>query len=307
MFITAVLLATGHADALENDPMVMLETDHGAILIQLFMDDCPVTAGNFLNLSGDGFYDGLTFHRVVEGFMVQGGDPDGDGTGGPGYTIPDEPSALANHHFYGAVSMANSGPGTAGSQFFIVVSENGSYHLDGMHAVFGQVFEGFDNLTSISEVPTDANGAPLEPVVIRRVVRLDAEAPDPVPPEDMTVEVGKRITLDGSLSTDDIGIVNWTWYIHDGNATTVLHGPVVEYRFTEEGRHSVALVLFDAAGNNAGTTFYVTVVPREEVPPDPELWPVAVVLVSAAVAIVAVVAYFRLRREGDGGQGPRHP
>jgi cyclophilin family peptidyl-prolyl cis-trans isomerase len=136
--------------------------------IELFMDETPETAGNFEKLMEDGFYDGLTFHRVIPDFMIQGGDPKGDGTGGPGYEIKDEASALALKHDFGVLSMANSGPDTGGSQFFIVVNRTGTNHLDGKHAVFGKVVEGMDVAVKISEVGTDGE-TPLEPVIIERV------------------------------------------------------------------------------------------------------------------------------------------
>ena len=149
-------------------PPVVMETNYGTIEIELYMDRAPDTAGNFEKLMEDGFYDGLTFHRVIPDFMIQGGDPSGDGTGGPGYSIPDEQSALALKHDFGALSMANSGPNTGGSQFFIVVDPAGSNHLDGQHAVFGKVIDGMDVAVKISEVAAESD-APLEPVIIERV------------------------------------------------------------------------------------------------------------------------------------------
>jgi cyclophilin family peptidyl-prolyl cis-trans isomerase len=148
---------------------VVIETNHGTIECELFMDRTPDTAGNFEKLMEDGFYDGLTFHRIIPEFMIQGGDPKGDGTGGPGYSIDDEQSALDLKHNYGVLSMANSGPDTGGSQFFIVVDPEGSHHLDGKHAVFGKVTSGMDVAVKISELPKDENDKPLEPVIMERV------------------------------------------------------------------------------------------------------------------------------------------
>lgn len=125
-------------------------TDKGEIKLELFTDDCPETTGNFIKLAKDGFYDGLTFHRVIDDFMVQGGCPDGQGTGGPGYKFKDEKAALLKKHDKpGILSMANSGPNTNGSQFFIthVVTD----WLDGKHAVFGQVIEGMDVVNQIEK------------------------------------------------------------------------------------------------------------------------------------------------------------
>jgi peptidyl-prolyl cis-trans isomerase B (cyclophilin B) len=147
-----------------------LQTNHGAIRIELFPDDAPKTVGNFEGLARKGFYDGLTFHRVIEDFMIQGGCPQGTGTGGPGYTFEDEPN---DHHVArGALAMANAGPNTNGSQFFIVTAEACPW-LDGKHTVFGRVVEGMDVVDEISRVPKDARDMPAEPVVIERVELAD--------------------------------------------------------------------------------------------------------------------------------------
>ncbi len=118
-----------------------IETNKGKIRVELFAKDAPKTVNNFVFLAREGFYDGVTFHRVIPGFVAQGGDPRGDGTGGPGYTFADEFSEKRKH-VRGALSMANSGPNTNGSQFFIVYAPQP--HLDGRHSVFGQVVEGID-------------------------------------------------------------------------------------------------------------------------------------------------------------------
>jgi len=120
--------------------IVNMETDKGTIRIQLFPKDAPKTVNNFVFLSREGYYDGLTFHRIIENFMAQGGDPIGTGTGGPGYQFEDEFSDQS--HVVGALSMANSGPNTNGSQFFIVYTPQ--THLNGRHTVFGQVIEGME-------------------------------------------------------------------------------------------------------------------------------------------------------------------
>jgi peptidyl-prolyl cis-trans isomerase B (cyclophilin B) len=143
-----------------------LHTNHGAIAVALFDEDAPKTVANFVKLAGDGFYDGVIFHRVIPDFMVQGGDPTGTGTGGPGYTFEDE----INEHrvVRGALAMANAGPDTNGSQFFVVTTEAAPW-LDGKHTVFGRVTEGMDVVDTISAVDTDANDKPREPVTIERV------------------------------------------------------------------------------------------------------------------------------------------
>jgi len=124
-----------------------IETEKGNLVLELFASDVPMTVNNFVFLARDGFYDGLTFHRVVPDFVVQGGDPKGDGTGGPGYEFDDE---ITDHtHVAGALSMANSGPNTNGSQFFITYTPQ--HHLDGVHSVFGQLIDGMDVMESIEQ------------------------------------------------------------------------------------------------------------------------------------------------------------
>jgi cyclophilin family peptidyl-prolyl cis-trans isomerase len=143
-----------------------LHTNQGPIELELHDDDAPKTVENFRKLAGDGFYDGVIFHRVIPDFMIQGGDPTGTGMGGPGYTFEDE----FNDHKVerGALAMANAGPNTNGSQFFIVTAEATPW-LDGKHTVFGRVTSGMDVVDAISQVETDANDKPREAVVIERV------------------------------------------------------------------------------------------------------------------------------------------
>ena len=140
-----------------------MKTSEGEITIELFDDDAPKTVENFTKLAADGFYDGLGFHRIIPDFMIQGGCPRGDGTGGPGYTFEDE---INDHKIVrGALAMANAGPNTNGSQFFLVTKDECSW-LDGNHTVFGQVTEGMDVVDKLEAVPTDPRDAPLEPVGI---------------------------------------------------------------------------------------------------------------------------------------------
>ena len=143
-----------------------LHTNHGPIAIELFDDDAPKTVENFLKLSRDGFYNGVIFHRVIPDFMIQGGDPTGTGTGGPGYQFEDEFND--NKVVRGALAMANAGPNTNGSQFFIVTTEAASW-LDGKHTVFGRVTDGMDVVDAISALETDARDRPRDDVVIERV------------------------------------------------------------------------------------------------------------------------------------------
>jgi len=143
-----------------------LHTNHGAIVLELFPEDAPKTVENFVTLATDGFYDGVIFHRVIPDFMIQGGDPTGTGRGGPGYQFEDE----FNDHkvVRGAVAMANAGPNTNGSQFFIVTADAASW-LDGKHTVFGKVTDGMDVVDAISQVPRDGMDRPNEEVAIERV------------------------------------------------------------------------------------------------------------------------------------------
>jgi cyclophilin family peptidyl-prolyl cis-trans isomerase len=143
-----------------------LHTSEGPIELELHSGDAPKTVDNFVKLARDGFYEGVVFHRVIPDFMIQGGDPTGTGTGGPGYQFEDE----FNEHPVerGALAMANAGPNTNGSQFFIVTVESAPW-LDGKHTVFGRVTSGMDVVDRISQVDRDANDRPREPVTIDRV------------------------------------------------------------------------------------------------------------------------------------------
>jgi peptidyl-prolyl cis-trans isomerase B (cyclophilin B) len=147
-----------------------IHTSHGPVGLELFDEDAPKTVANFRKLAADGFYDGLIFHRVIKGFMIQGGCPLGTGTGGPGYTFEDE----INRHkvVRGALAMANAGPNTNGSQFFLVTADAAPW-LDGKHTVFGQVEAGMEAVDAIEAQPTDAQDRPVEPVVMVRVELAD--------------------------------------------------------------------------------------------------------------------------------------
>ena len=144
---------------------VLLQTTMGDIRIELFDDAMPVTAGNFRKLVEKGFYDGVIFHRVIPGFMIQGGDPLGTGMGGPGYTIKDE-LPPTNRNARGTISMANAGPNTGGSQFFINVVDN--RRLDEKHPAFGKVVAGMEVADAISQVPRSPRDRPLKDVAIRK-------------------------------------------------------------------------------------------------------------------------------------------
>ena len=147
-----------------------IHTNHGAIELELFPEDAPKTVDNFVKLAGEGFYDGVTFHRVIPDFMIQGGDPTGSGAGGPGYQFEDE----QNEHgvIRGALAMANAGPDTNGSQFFIVTAEACPWR-DGKHTVFGRVVSGMEVVDAISSLPRDGRDKPREAVVMERVEVAD--------------------------------------------------------------------------------------------------------------------------------------
>lgn len=170
IFITVLILIIGiywvvQTQGGQMEPTkIKLETNQGDIVINLY-SDMPITSGNFKKLVEQGFYDGVIFHRVIDGFMIQGGDPQGTGMGGPGYTIEDEfTHAGGNKNNRGTISMANAGPNTGGSQFFINLVDNN--FLDSKHPAFGKVIEGMDVVDKIAKVQTNSQDKPLTDVVI---------------------------------------------------------------------------------------------------------------------------------------------
>jgi peptidylprolyl isomerase len=170
IFIIALIVLFGVIGTImtnqnSSNTKVKLETNHGDIVIELYLEKMPITAGNFKKLVEENFYDGVIFHRIIDGFMLQGGDPTGTGMGDPGYKIKDEftNSALDKNNRR-TLSMANAGPNTGGSQFFINLVDNN--FLDGKHPVFGKVVEGMDVVDKIAKVPTGSQDRPTEDVVI---------------------------------------------------------------------------------------------------------------------------------------------
>src|SRR3981081_2782891 len=148
----------------------LMNTTHGTIELELFDDDAPKTVANFKKLAGDGFYDGVIFHSVIQDFMIQGGDPTGTGSGGPGYQFEDE---LHDRKVVrGALAMANAGPNTNGSQFFIVTTDAAPW-LDGKHTVFGQVTDGLDVVDKLEGVQTDGSDRPAAPIGITSIELAD--------------------------------------------------------------------------------------------------------------------------------------
>lgn len=177
LFVSLILL-TGCGEKVQNPIVTMEIEDYGVVTIELYPDMAPNTVANFVNLIEEGFYDGLTFHRSVPGFVLQGGDPDGNGTGGPGYTIKGEFSSNGYtkntlSHTRGVISMARSQDNdSAGSQFFIVLDDSATYSLDGLYAGFGRVTEGMDIIDEIvanEKIANDVTGALAENVVITKV------------------------------------------------------------------------------------------------------------------------------------------
>ncbi len=157
-----------------DDIKITLNSSKGAIDISLFAGDTPVTCASFLNLASKGFYDGIIFHRVISDFMIQGGCPDGTGRGGPGYTISDEFAPGLAHTEKGLFSMANAGPNTGGSQFFITLAATN--WLDGKHAIFGKVTGGMDVVEAIGKIETGFGDRPNEPVVMVTVTVSETES-----------------------------------------------------------------------------------------------------------------------------------
>ena len=154
--------------------IAVFDTNMGEIEIELFEDKTPITTKNFIDLAQEGFYDGVIFHRIIDGFMIQGGDPTGTGMGGPGYTIEDEFTPELTHESEGILSMANTGrPHTGGSQFFITLAA--TPWLDGHHTVFGKVVKGIEVVREIGHVKTGPQDRPVHDVVINKITIKDAE------------------------------------------------------------------------------------------------------------------------------------
>lgn len=170
LLIIFAISCTQQGGETKMNPIVIFETSEGTFKAEIFADKVPITSKNFIDLANKEFYNGLIFHRVIEGFMIQGGDPDGKGTGGPGYTINDEFHPDLKHDSKGIFSMANSGPDTGGSQFFITLAP--TPWLDNKHAIFGKVTEGIEVVEKIGKLPTGINDKPIKDVVIKKVTVL---------------------------------------------------------------------------------------------------------------------------------------
>lgn len=167
LLLIALFALTGCGEITMNRTATF-ETSMGNFTVELFEDKAPITTANFISLVEKGFYNNVTFHRVIPDFMIQTGDPRGDGTGGPGYTIKDEFAPGLKHNSSGILSMANAGPNTGGSQFFITVAP--TPWLDGKHAIFGKVIEGQAVVDAISMVERDGRDRPLTQVLIKKIL-----------------------------------------------------------------------------------------------------------------------------------------
>ena len=165
--LTGACLLMASARAESGRPRAMIETSKGRIVIELYQDEAPKTVANFVKLAKEGFYNGIIFHRVIPGFMIQTGDPTGTGRGGPGYTFDDEFSPALHHDGPGVVSMANAGPNTNGSQFFITLAA--TPWLDGKHAIFGRVVEGQEVVEHIAAAERNPQDRPLTDIAMTQV------------------------------------------------------------------------------------------------------------------------------------------
>ena len=148
-------------------PIAIVETNMGSMVFELYADKAPKTVENFIKLAENGFYNGVIFHRVIKDFMIQGGDPTGTGTGGPGYSIKDEIHPMLKHDQEGVLAMAHHGPNTGGSQFYITLKN--TPWLDGGYTIFGQLIRGSNTLQNIGKVPTGRSNRPLNDIIIRLV------------------------------------------------------------------------------------------------------------------------------------------
>ncbi|HOE91123.1 MAG TPA: peptidylprolyl isomerase [Candidatus Cloacimonadota bacterium] len=235
-------------------------TNMGQFTAEIRNEIMPITGENFINLGLSHFYDNLIFHRVVEGFVIQDGCPNGTGTGGPGYTIPDETSPLILHNKAGILSMAKtSQPNSAGSQYFITLA---SYpHLDGTYAAFGEVIEGLDIVFNISHVAVNANDKPLVPVVIDSLRILGLEVGE-INPADTLLTAEADETLNFSVEAYDVNEfieASYQWLV-DGDIISNEVG-AFNFTFTEPGEHIIKCIVSDSQVDFP-YSWYVSVIPN---------------------------------------------
>ncbi|MCD4827831.1 MAG: peptidylprolyl isomerase [Candidatus Cloacimonetes bacterium] len=216
------------------------QTSMGMFRCELYEELVPITANNFMDLANAEFYDGCIFHRVIDDFMIQDGDPTGTGYGGPGYAIPDEFHPDLVHDSPGVLSMANAGPNTGGSQYFITLAP--TPWLNGAHAIFGHVIEGMDVVFDIGAVPTDENDRPITPVVINTIRIFDFQVGGVLPEDfEITLEVG----VEEFFVVQATGIENdptFAWTVDGEPAGTLFF---IYHTFTQPGEHEVICTVSD--------------------------------------------------------------
>jgi cyclophilin family peptidyl-prolyl cis-trans isomerase len=167
LIILLLILLVGCSKGGNKMTIAEFKTNQGNFEVELYTEKAPITSQNFIDLAEKGFYDNLIFHRVIKGFMIQSGDPNGDGTGGPGYEIKDEFDQSLKHDSEGILSMANAGPNTGGSQFFITLAP--TPWLDGKHSIFGKVIKGIDIVKNIGNTKTGTGDKPIEDIIIKKI------------------------------------------------------------------------------------------------------------------------------------------
>lgn len=223
--------------ALQARSFARWHTSFGSITAELYDEIVPITANNFIDLTNSGFYNNLIFHRVVHDFVIQDGCPNGTGTGGPGYTIPDEFSPLLHHDQAGILAMARtSAPNSAGSQYYFTLSPQP--HLDGDYAVFGKVIEGLNTVMTIGDVPVGANNRPITPVNIYQLRMLDLHIVSTFPAED-TLEVAQNEPLMFIIeATSQAAQLSYDWYLDDVQITGQ-HDFTLETTINSPGWHEL--------------------------------------------------------------------
>ncbi len=229
--------------ALYSQTIVQWYTSMGNFKAELREDLVPITAGNFIGLSMDNFYDGLIFHRVIDGFMIQDGCPNGTGTGGPGYTIPDEFHPELLHDGPGVLSMANAGANTGGSQYFITLTAQSQ--LDNHHAVFGEIIEGMDVVYAIGATPTDVNDRPITPVNIDSIRVLTPQIYSKFPEAD---SVECEITSETMFAVFTEQPYTYSWFIDEIEQSELVADMVFPV-FSSIGNHVVKCVLTNSIDN----------------------------------------------------------
>ncbi len=216
------------------------QTNMGSFRCILHEDLVPITANNFIDLARDHFYDGLIFHRVIDDFMIQDGCPNGNGTGGPGYTIPDEFTPELRHDGPGVLSMANAGPNTGGSQYFITLVATS--WLDDHHAIFGNVISGMDTVFAIGAVATDSNDRPIEPVVIDSIRIFDFQINGIYPEEtELTYPEGTMLFFMVLAAGNDIEPI-FAWKVNGEDAGDGIN---MNYTFSDPGDYEVVCTVSD--------------------------------------------------------------